>query len=610
MTIEMISFLSLIAGLMLLNYPRQSSSFVVTTTTCRSYYSKQRHSRKRQRCAITTDNALLSSEEEKDIFDASTANNNRLSVGSKIGSGSYGIVQFLQSSSKSCSFVGKRAWHQDEITTKKIEEKEKGKNNNNSTTPINNDIDEKKKKKEERSIHKIAKDVSKRCSYYWGVEQHCFSKLSPHPQLPFYLGTTTTTRAPTRPSANNRKDGKKNDDDEWMVFGFVGNTSTTITVDDDDDDDDSDDTTTTPPSLLLRPAPSLQDLMLLDLKESTTKHELQNIATAFGTTSYEDALDAIIPSLLVIQHHIHKHQIVHRDLKPANLLVHDNDLILIDFGSAADLDPSSASMTTRGGGGQKLISALLKQRVGLENGNRVAVSPMYSAPEIFIDPYDAPFAFDTFSCGLIVCQLLFGYLEVRVDAGFRQQLVMDADCDLNVWLNNELASKLRPAGLDQALDYLIQRPRLWDLLVDMLAKEPRNRPSSRNALKRWHDAKNNFDDDTVDNNDNHSFFSLVVEALETCEIPSVSRPLHFVATFSRSKSLGLILSEKEEEDTEDEEEETDDADNDNANFLWRESTKDVGTQSGQVFVRGIVPGGQADDLGVFAIGDRLSGNYY
>eukprot|EP00532_Pseudo-nitzschia_australis_P005703 CAMPEP_0168166416 /NCGR_PEP_ID=MMETSP0139_2-20121125/2014_1 /TAXON_ID=44445 /ORGANISM="Pseudo-nitzschia australis, Strain 10249 10 AB" /LENGTH=881 /DNA_ID=CAMNT_0008083609 /DNA_START=52 /DNA_END=2697 /DNA_ORIENTATION=- len=474
-----------------------------------------------------------------------------LVVDREIGSGSYGTVHLLtskQSHDRTAVFVGKRPWRYEELIQKKTkQENEKG---------ISIDA----KKGEEP---KDMKERAERCLYYWKkVEEHCFEKLAPHPQLPPFLGTT---KQKIKMVASDGTKLEKNNGNDWMVFGFVGKIEDETPL----------------------PAPTLQDLMRLDVKESVlAKHELRHIADGLGTEAYEETLDTMLPSLLTVLEHVHKHKIVHRDVKPANLLVHDRNLLLMDFGSAADLEPSK--------------SGWKKQRVGLENGNRVAVSPIYAAPEIFIDLYEAPTSFDVFSAGLIFCQLMFGYLEERVDAGFRQQLVEEADCDLNVWLNNALATKLRPVGLDQALNYLMERPGLWNLLTDLLAKEPENRPSTRRAIMRWRDIQTlqKEERDESDTDIDHSYFGMVVEALETCEIPSISQPLHFVATFSRSKSLGLILSEKDGDEGEENEAEE-------SLPIWKEATKDA--FPGAVFVKGIVPDSQADELGIFEIGDRLSG---
>lgn len=504
-----------------------------------------------QPCAAEQQVDTMSTEmlEAKELLESGQA----FTVDDKIGSGSYGTVHLLEASqfqSEPTVFVGKRPWRYEDLLLRKDKQKE----GDGLAT-------EEKGSKQSKEM----KERAQRCLYYWKVEQHCFDKLPTHPQLPPFLGTTKITKVDTTDGDK----GKENEKNEWMVFGFVGEIQEETPL----------------------PAPTLQDLMRMDVKKSApAKHELQHITDALGTTSYEETLDTILPSLLTVLDHVHKHKIVHRDVKPANLLIHDSNVLLMDFGSAADLEQTGSGWN--------------KQRVGLENGNRVAVSPVYAAPEIFIDIHEAPTSFDIFSSGLIFCQLMFGYLEERVDAGFRQQLVEDADCDLNVWLNNQLASKLRPVGLDQAIDYLRERPGLWDLLADLLAKEPEKRPSAREVMARWRNIKSRQEEENDEADDggiDHSFFGMVIEALETCEIPSISRPLHFVATFSRSKSLGLILSEKDNEDDEEEDED------ETMEFvsLWKEATKDA--SPGEVFVKGFIPDGQADELGIFEIGDRLSG---
>ena len=416
---------------------------------------------------------------------------NEIVVGKEIGSGSYGTVHMLtmdDDDGKPTQFIGKRPWSKAELT-------EKGEIEN-------------------------PKERAERCLYYWQVEDHCFSKLPPHPQLPPYFGTH----------------------DDWMVFGLVG-----------DDDNNT-------------PAPTLSDLMKLD---SENPQELENVGKVLGTKSYGETLDKTLQSMLTLLEHIHEHQIVHRDIKPSNVLVQDGNLLLMDFGSAADLEPVG----------------IRKLRKGLENGNRVAVSPIYCAPEVFIDIYDAPTAFDMFSTGLLFCQLMFSYLDERTDAGFHQQL-QDVDWDLNSWLSNELASKLRPGGLDHSLEYLAEHQGLWTLIERMLSKDPSNRPSATQARKRLEKILNG------DGPEDCAFFGMVIESMETCPMPAISRPLHYVATFSRSESLGLVLSEMDDEDD---------------NPQWVEATKFA--QPGEVFIKEVVPGGQADtDLGgIFEVGDQLQG---
>ena len=154
------------------------------------------------------------------------------------------------------------------------------------------------------------------------------------------------------------------------------------------------------------------------------------------------------------------------------MLVHNSSLILLDFGSAANLEPKGWNIL--GGGGSN------NNYWGLEDGNRVAISPIYCAPEVFVDRNRAPLAFDLFSSALLFCQLLLGYLEERVDDGFHQQL-QQTNWDLNLWLSRELASKLRPKGLDQALEYLGDRPGLSAFLQSLLQADPRDRPTAPEA---------------------------------------------------------------------------------------------------------------------------------
>eukprot|EP00980_Cylindrotheca_fusiformis_P007760 scaffold1648_cov115-Cylindrotheca_fusiformis.AAC.15 len=419
-------------------------------------------------------------------LNGNTAVKRKLVVGKEIGHGSYGTVHKITfdngNEEEEEVFIGKRPWKEAEL----MKEPE-------------------------------AKDRAARCHYYWEVENHCFSKLPSHPQLPPYFGVQ----------------------EDWMLFGLVGKDGI--------------------------PAPTLSDLMKLDVNKP---QELKHVGEALGCNSYEETLDKALQSLLTVLQHVHKHQIVHRDIKPSNLLIHDGNILLMDFGSAADLEPIG----------------ILKKRKGLENGSRVAVSPVYCAPEVFIDLDNAPTSFDIFSSGLLFCQLLFSYLDERTDAGFHQQLE-DTNWDINVWLSSELGSKLRPGGLDHSLEYLGERRGLWTLVEEMLAKRPYNRPTAKQATERLQKIlKGEGPEDCP-------FFTMVIESMDTCPMPVMSQPLHYVATFSRDLPLGLLLSERDEEDD---------------NPEWAEATKFA--QDGQVFIKEIIPGGQAAELGdVCQVGDQLVG---
>lgn len=213
--------------------------------------------------------------------------------------------------------------------------------------------------------------------------------------------------------------------------------------------------------------------------------------------------------------------------------------------------------------------------------------------------------FDCFSAALLFCQLLFELTDERTDAGFHQQLE-SADWNLDTWLNNELQGKVIPVGLDEALEVLEERPGLWRLLQDMLRTDPRDRVQSVEALERWNDIRSGVVDATVDG----PFLMEVLESFETCMVPveekaavAKMRPLHFVASFRRKESLGLILAEAAgiEEEDDDDDELTDSS----ARQRWEKATE--GALPGEVFVKGVVKGGQADRLGIFMVGDRLQG---
>lgn len=418
----------------------------------------------------------------------------------------------------------------------------------------------------EKELKLSPKERAERCKYYWEVEDHCFRKLPLHPQLPPHLGVV------------------KDDAHDWMAFGLVTNS---IFGKD-------------------KPAPTLADLMRMDDEyhagAADKSQDLVQIGKHLGCRSYAETLDTVLVSLLTVLQHVHENQVVHRDIKPSNLLIQidENDtkgrLVLMDFGSAADLEESIITNSVGFWKSQETV------RRGLENGNRVAISPIYCAPEVFVDIKREPTAFDIFSSGLLFCQLLFGYLDERTDAGFHQQLE-DAKWDLNVWLSDELGSKLRPGGLDHSLEYLSERPGLWALLERMLREDPVLRPTAKQALKKFQSIlesdKQIVTDDEVEAFEARKeldgpFFAMVLESMETCPIPTISRALHYVATFSRRESLGLVLSEYDAED-----------DEANSDPEWVEATKYA--QAGEVFIKEIVPGGQADRLGILEVGDQLKG---
>ena len=152
----------------------------------------------------------------------------------------------------------------------------------------------------------------------------------------------------------------------------------------------------------------------------------------------------------------------------------------------------------------------------------------------------------------------------------------------------------------------------------MLQRDPKKRISSKDAKKAV-DAILTNDLATVADRveKDGAYFDLVIKDLDICTLPpefSISaeevqerdsggnsaispRPLHYVATFERSESIGLILSEADVAD-EGDEGEWDQED------LWRKAT--VGALAGDLFIRDIISDGQADTIGIFEIGDRVA----
>jgi len=235
-----------------------------------------------------------------------------LEVGEEVGRGSYGRVHLCTLGDD--TVICKRAYTVDELAEKSNDPKAR----------------------------------VKRCQYYWDVERHCFEKLPAHSQIPTYRGVFT--------------DEKGN---EWMTFDVIQTNNKKDKVS------------------KTRCCPTLQEVMDVDwqVQHEGQDHHLTKLQEALGLSetdnSFADVLDCVIESLLQVLSHVHAQgSIVHRDIKPGNLLLDptSHSLVLIDFGSAADMDP----IPSKGWFGGKM-------RVGLED-KRVALSPVYSAPEIFIDP--------------------------------------------------------------------------------------------------------------------------------------------------------------------------------------------------------------------------------
>jgi len=406
-----------------------------------------------------------------------------------------------------------------------------------------------------------AQDRVKRCQHYLNVERLCFEKMQSSnessPNIPKYMGLF-----------------KDNQGNEWLVFSLIERFDKK------------------------RPAITLGDALKKDwmdqhMDNNNDHHHLYVIQQELGLdedATFDDTLDTVFASLLRALSDVHRNKIVHRDIKPGNLLLNSKSksLCLIDFGSSEVLQSNK----------RNLFDFLR------DDGDRVAVSPIYCAPETFIELDKAPFNFDSFSCALVFCQLLFNFLDEGTEAAFRQQLE-ECNFDLDAWLKEELTSTIRPAGLESSFTYLGDRPGLWKLLRDMLEKNPEKRATTLDSLKRFEFilqiSKQGIFDNSIDES---SFFESVVASYDECDIEdfqqtetmATPRPLHYVATFNKVDSLGLVLSEIDDDDD-------DNSDTLDSNHSWEQAVENA--QPGEVFIKEIIPLGQADEIGIFEVGDRL-----
>ena len=165
-----------------------------------------------------------------------------------------------------------------------------------------------------------------------------------------------------------------------------------------------------------------------------------------------------------------------------------------------------------------------------------------------------------------------------------------------------------------------RRPGTWGLLQKMLLKDPQKRISSQDAQDVVNDILSSKEENTVEDriNTDGAYFDFVIQDLDICTLPSemlgvvgeavigeratpavaVPRPLHYVATFDRYESLGLVISEAGA---------TDDVEDGEYLHQDERNAATTGSNTGDVFVRDIVVGGQAERIGVIEIGDRIAG---
>ncbi|KAL7547760.1 hypothetical protein ACHAWF_011038 [Thalassiosira exigua] len=567
-------------------------------------------------------------------------------VGERVGSGSYGTVHrglLVKSKGDARPCVGKRAWTAAELSAN-VPRAALGLDQDNAVaqrtglavaqkTGVANAIDPNDNAEDAEPLSPSeAKARAERCRDYWDVERHCFQKMEDADDeddggeggraAPEFWGVyddggrrrqlggggeTIPGYGAVGEDEGNGGDGgwlsglvgERSKGLQWMVFEFIGSKT-------------EDASAVLDSGVAGEPAPTLLDAMELDWKDQhlafRTNNHLYGIQRALNlpeSFTIGESLDAIFASLLENLKVIHACNIVHRDLKPGNLLCDASSkrLRLIDFGSAADLDPSPA-------GGNPFSGET--RRVGYDEGS-APVSPVYSAPETLVRLDENPLSFDVFSAGLVMSQLVFNLLDERADAGFLQQL-KEANYDLDEWLEKELGAKPRAAGFDAGLEYLGERRGLWALLKRMFEPDPTKRITSSRALERFdrivglHNGEIEWSDSMIsDVAKEESYFETVIESFDGCSFhygldgevgANMPRALHFIASFRRGTPIGLALAEASEV-------EDDGCMSPEERDHWVRATRNA--LPGEVFVRGLEPGGQAEELGIFEVGDRLRG---
>lgn len=330
--------------------------------------------------------SIVPKEKKNDLL----TSEDRIKIGKTIGYGSYGTVsicQFVKDGEEGEEFIAKRSWSLQELSDKT----KKG---------------EKDDQRQDASSQKLLKDRWIRCKGYLDVEQKAMEKI---------LTSTSGSNATNVPHLVGRFKDDSSDGFEWIVFEAVKSRYGKI-------------------------ARCLKQLMFLDWmdqksnqKNSEETHPLSLIQKELGmeeSATFGDTLDRILLGLLEALIPVHDSNIVHRDIKPDNILVGGSglDFVLIDFGSAGDVDEMR----------KNALSSIFENQI-------VTLSPIYAAPEIYVEWDKNPKSFDVFSTGLVFCQLLFNLLDDRTDAGFRQQLEQ-ADFDLDLWLERELQASLIPVS--------------------------------------------------------------------------------------------------------------------------------------------------------------------
>jgi len=186
-----------------------------------------------------------------------------------------------------------------------------------------------------------------------------------------------------------------------------------------------------------------------------------------ASASPQSLAKTVLRCMLRALAHIHARGVVHRDLKPDNWLVDREGrcLVLIDFGSSVD------------------VAGWLVQR-GLEP-DRVPASVLYCPCEQLLDA-KAPYTYDIYSAALVMMRTAVPRLSEESLMSLRLELRQHRH-DPHAWWQ---AADEAPDGWELAFGPLARRGalatpeqrELWELLCQMLAFDPSERPSAAEVL--------------------------------------------------------------------------------------------------------------------------------
>jgi serine/threonine protein kinase len=205
-----------------------------------------------------------------------------------------------------------------------------------------------------------------------------------------------------------------------------------------------------------------------------------------------DVIKTIARDVFSALHHCHSFGILHRDIKPGNLLVSSTGIIqLCDFGLAKPFVEQHSS------------SSLPKPDVG-ETGSKGVCTLYYRPPELLLGGLAAEPSVDMYSVGTVLAELVIGQ-PLFPGRNVIDQLAIEFDLlgtptdsswpdakDLPDYGKLNFATKT-PKSWEESLPRVMECPHLPELLKQLVALDPKQRLTSRQALDHeWLSMKPNM----------------------------------------------------------------------------------------------------------------------